>query len=301
MANKRGMNVFQWTSVALVVASLALLAVNNWFSISGSVFNLRGQEGATVLVVFLTVGLIVQAGKIMMGHRHWLEFVITGLLLLGHMAADGGIWFTTQIMKIPLHADIPFWVVGLYWILGLVDILSPFMLREMGLFGQQDTPEKAIERHLKKIEELQTDVNILQREKALLEEKLNTEKTIYQERFDSVKATLEERYSSANALLEQRLSSAQAIVEQYRAIEEAEKTAMSAVHEAACPVCGVVFTKRTSAEARNAVTGHMNRKHVGASQANISVQSAGVVDDVSAFESFPADEEGLSAADMQGF
>lgn len=135
-------------NLALALFAFGLFVTNQFQQFSGGTFDLRGTTGAVVLTVFLAAGIIGQFAKIIVGHNHWTELVVTLILLAAHIVAEVTIWVRTQIMGIGIPPTLPLWIVGLYWVVGAIDIIALFAGRELALFAgesQYDRMSKELE------------------------------------------------------------------------------------------------------------------------------------------------------------
>lgn len=129
------MRITQKANLALSLVAFGVFVVNVWFQLTGSPLDFHGIIGATVLAGFLALGVIIQCGKLVEGHRVWWEFVLTLIQLGVHVYAELTIWIRTQITGEGLPPGLPLLIVGLYWVVGVVDILAMNAGREMKLFG----------------------------------------------------------------------------------------------------------------------------------------------------------------------
>lgn len=142
-------------NLALCFAAFALFVFNQFKFFSGSSLDLTGIEGATVLTGFLAVGFCLQFAKLIEGNRHWFQSLITLILLAAHIAAEVVIWQRTQITHEGLPHSLPLYIVGLYWLIGVVDLLAMFLPRELALFRG----ESELQRLARKNEELQNEIS----------------------------------------------------------------------------------------------------------------------------------------------
>lgn len=211
-----------WASLILSILAFGLFVINVFYEMAGwGALDLRGPFGAAILTGFLAAGLLIQVSKFLEGHKNKVDIIFTMLLLPAHIAAELTIWIRTQILHWGLPPELPFYIVGLYWAVGLLDVLAPRIGPEISkLRPSYENPEK---------------------ENARLKQE--------------------------NALLMQRLSITKEMHEQ----EEALK---STLFVESCQVCGVSFEKRTATEARNALNGHINRKHTKTVEATQQLFSA---------------------------
>lgn len=235
------MSKSHWANIILSFLAFSLFVVNVFFELAGwGALDLRGPLGAGILTGFLSIGLIIQVAKIIEGHRSRMDLLITGVLLPFHVIAELAIWVRTQIMGLSLPENLPFIAVGVYWSIGLVDVLARYIGREMKVFGGGfEAPEIRVIR--------------LEKENALLLQ----------------------QQSTTQALLEQRISSAEAMLKQREALLDEQKAQQSVLYEETCSFCGVVFAKNTPTAARNALNGHINRKHNGKVPALPAPQTTG--------------------------
>ena len=110
---------------SLVLSGLAFLTfvANQWAAFIGWHLELTGPIGATVLSLFLAAGLCVQVWKWIEGNKTVLDFLINLVMIPAHVYAELSIWFRTQIADLGLSVDLPLYIIGLYWVIGLVEIL----------------------------------------------------------------------------------------------------------------------------------------------------------------------------------
>lgn len=209
-----------WASLLLSIAAFALFVCNVFYEMAGyGALDLKGPFGAAVLTGFLAAGLIIQVSKFLEGHKSKVDIIFTLVLLPAHVLAELTIWVRTQIMHLGLPPELPFYIVGLYWAVGLMDVLAPKIGPELSkLRPSYENPE-----------------------------------------------TKAYRLEQENALLKQRLSITNELHEQ----EEAKK---STLYTEICPACGAMFSKPTQTEARNALNGHVNRKHTKAEMSALTQQ-----------------------------
>jgi hypothetical protein len=160
-------------NIALSVAAFALFVVNQFKVLSGSRLDLHGAGGATILTGFLALGIAVQFAKIIEGHRNWFELLITLLLLSAHIAAEVIIWQRTQITNAGLPEALPLYIVGLYWLIGAVDIMAMFLPRELMLF-RGESPVQQLARQNEelrlKLSERNTDLALAQQSQKFAEQ-----------------------------------------------------------------------------------------------------------------------------------
>lgn len=165
-----------WASMVLSLLAFGLFVVNVFFEMAYQIaLDLRGPYGALILTGFLSIGLLIQVSKFLEGHRSRLDILITLILLPLHMAAEITIWVRTQIMHIGLPPELPFWMVGVYWMIGMVDVLAPRLGPELSkLRSSSLTPEQ--------------EVVVLKQENALLLQRLSiTQEVQEQKRADESK------------------------------------------------------------------------------------------------------------------
>jgi hypothetical protein len=123
-------------NLALSAFALFLFAINLRTELAGEHFDLRTGDGATILTVFLVAGVVVQLGKLAQGHESAFELTITLLLLGAHVIGDIYIWYRTQIQDLALPAQIPFLIIGGYWLIGVVDFASMFLPSQLKLYNK---------------------------------------------------------------------------------------------------------------------------------------------------------------------
>lgn len=132
---------------SLVLSGLAfgVFVVNQWISFIGWRLELTGPIGATVLSLFLAAGLIVQVWKWIEGNRTVLDFGINLVMIPAHVYAELTIWFRTQILTIGLPVDLPLYIIGLYWVIGLVEVLVGRLGHNLALLkGNYQPPEQRV-------------------------------------------------------------------------------------------------------------------------------------------------------------
>jgi hypothetical protein len=134
-------------SLFLSGIALALFVANEFYVLAGwGELPLSGPFGATILTGFFALGLIVQSAKFIQGHSGPVDLTITLLMLAAHIAAGLTVWVRTKIMHLGLPAELPYYIIGLYWIIGIVEVLARYVGREMKLFsGGYLSPEKQAE------------------------------------------------------------------------------------------------------------------------------------------------------------
>lgn len=116
--------------------ALGLFALNLRTELAGEHFDLRTGDGATILTVFLVAGVVVQLGKLAQGHENAFELTITLLLLGAHVVGDVYIWYRTQIQDLALPAEIPFLIIGGYWLIGVIDFASMYLPAQLKLYSK---------------------------------------------------------------------------------------------------------------------------------------------------------------------
>lgn len=242
------MKISRWLNLTLSAAAMLMFALNLRAQLTGQEFNLHSEGGATALVVFLTVGVLVQLLKLLQGHDHAVELVVTVLLLAGHVVGDALIWWQTQIIGSQLPDAVPLLIVGGYWIVGVLDMTATYLPPQLALFKQgAKTPEQ-------RLAVLEQDRAVLEQDRALLEQKV---------------AMLEHSLSSA----EQSLSNAQ---ERYERAQEAKNKTYSI----ACPVDHCYWDtgeKPSKAAAERSLRTHLSKAHsttmaeVNGNRQNVSV------------------------------
>jgi hypothetical protein len=215
-------------NLLLCFAAFCLFVFNQFKVLSGTSLDLHGTEGALVLTGFLALGILVQFAKLIEGHRHWFEFLITLILLTAHIGAEVAIWQRTQITHAGLPQSLPLYIVGLYWLIGAVDIAAMFLPRELALFRGE------------------SEVQRLAREKAALEEKLNEKDT---------KLKLAEQSQEFVERLQASAQPSQAIAEQM-------------IIERDCPKCGRTFRGSSEQRTANAVNAHLRTCSGGVASTN---------------------------------
>lgn len=132
-------------SWALSLAAFGLFVTNQWHELAGSHLDLRGESGATVLTGFLALGIMVQILRVIQGSDRRLEVVFTLVMLLVHVAAEMLIWVRTQIAGLTLPHNLPYYIIGFYWVIGVADVLSRYLERELAvLTGDYVSPEQRI-------------------------------------------------------------------------------------------------------------------------------------------------------------
>ena len=136
--------------------ALGLFAFNLRAELAGQHFNLRTGDGATILTVFLIAGVVVQLTKLAQGHEGAFELTITLILLAAHVVGDMFIWYRTQINHLPLPAEIPFLIIGGYWLIGVIDFSSMYLPSQLKLYGKgYISPQQ-------RIAELESDLKLAQ-------------------------------------------------------------------------------------------------------------------------------------------
>lgn len=110
-------------SLVLSGLAFAVFVINQWIAFIGWHLELTGPVGATVLSLFLAAGLIVQVWKWIEGNRTALDFGINLIMIPAHVYAELTIWFRTQIADIGLPVNLPLYIIGLYWVIGLIEVL----------------------------------------------------------------------------------------------------------------------------------------------------------------------------------
>lgn len=132
-------------SLILSGLAFAVFVVNQWIAFIGWRLELAGPVGATVLSLFLAAGLIVQVWKWIEGNRTVLDFGINLIMIPAHVYAELTIWFRTQIYDIGLPVDLPLYIIGLYWVIGLVEIMvSRFGHNLQVIRGKYQPPARRI-------------------------------------------------------------------------------------------------------------------------------------------------------------
>lgn len=142
-------------NIALSFFAFALFVVNQFFALSGGALDLHGPWGALLLTGFLAAGILVQFAKIIEGHRTVAELIFTALLLIAHVAAELTIWITTQITRQPLPEALPLYIVGLYWVIGGVDIVVLSWRRNAAMVRGRFKSREELERELLLAEQAQ--------------------------------------------------------------------------------------------------------------------------------------------------
>jgi hypothetical protein len=132
----------QIANLMLSMAAFGLFVANQINAFQGKHLDLRSEWGPYLLSGFLALGIAIQIGKIIEGHRHWLEVIVTGFLLTVHVVAEVTIWYRAQILGVGIPSQLPLWIVGLYWIVGLLDVLARFGARELQLFRGESEYER---------------------------------------------------------------------------------------------------------------------------------------------------------------
>lgn len=132
-------------SLILSGLAFAVFVVNQWIAFIGWRLELSGPVGATVLSLFLAAGLIVQVWKWIEGNKSILDFGINLVMIPAHVYAELTIWFRTQIYDIGLPVDLPLYIIGLYWVIGLVEIMvSRFGHNMQVIRGKYQPPNERI-------------------------------------------------------------------------------------------------------------------------------------------------------------
>jgi hypothetical protein len=151
--------------MALSFAALVLFSVNEFYVLAGwGALNLSGPAGAAALMGFLGIGLVVQTAKFIEGHNSKVDALVTFTMFPLHIAAALTIWFRTQINHSGLPSELPLYLVGVYWVIGLLEIVARYIGRELKLFKRDyESPEIKLMK--------------AQQEIALLEERNRTERT----------------------------------------------------------------------------------------------------------------------------
>jgi hypothetical protein len=129
------MNKTHRASLILSLIAFLLFVANEWYVLAGyGELPLSGPVGATILTGFFAAGLIVQALKFAEGHKSKIDLSITLIMLPAHAAAGLTIWIRTKIMHLGLPAELPYYIVGLYWVIGLIEVVARYIGRELKLF-----------------------------------------------------------------------------------------------------------------------------------------------------------------------
>jgi hypothetical protein len=89
---------------------------------------------------------------------------VTVLLLAAHVVAEITIWIRTQILSVGIPEALPLYIVGLYWLVGAVDILLLFLPREVRLFSDGYADPYA------RISELESELALAQQAQAFAEQ-----------------------------------------------------------------------------------------------------------------------------------
>lgn len=258
------------THIANLVLSLfafALFVLNQWHELAGSHLDLRGQSGATILAGFLAAGIIVQIAKMMEGHRTGQAVVVTLVLLAVHVVAELTIWVRTQIMQAGLPLELPYYVIGVYWTIGLVDVLSMFIMREVGVLrGTYKPPavrfQEEIEQLRSMLEDAQLVIHEKDKENALLEHTIGTLEHA-QSMLEQRLSTVEERYERRMTDLKDAHAQERQRWEQRaeRAQQEASKTYVEYCPHAHCE--WDTGEKDSAEQAKRSLAAHIGREHGG--------------------------------------
>lgn len=128
-------------SLVLSFIAFALFVTNVFMELAGfGALNLRGPAGAGILTGFLAAGLLIQVAKFIEGHRSRIDLIATGIMLPAHVLAELTIWVRTQIMHVGLPPELPFYLIGLYWCIGIADVLARYLGRELRVFDSSYVP-----------------------------------------------------------------------------------------------------------------------------------------------------------------
>ncbi len=213
----------------LSLVAFGFFVTNQALAFTGRRLELHSTQGAILLTVFLALGLVVQLAKIARGHQHWFEVTITLVLLATHIVAELAIWVQSQILGLAIPASLPQLIIGLYWVIGVIDILALYGARELALFKGESVAQQTA-RELAEAKD--------QAREARLQAALAEQARELQEHF------------------------AEQFVEQFAqrtgppASGVAPANAGKKVYEDACPDCGKLFSSTTKRGLTNAINGH---------------------------------------------
>jgi len=211
----------------LYFAALFLFAVNLWFELTGQHLRLHTTAGATVLTGFLVMGTLLQLLRLWVGHDSAPALLVTIGLLILHIIADLAVWGTTQILQLPLPANIPLIIIGVYWVVGVADITGQVVRREFQLFKRGYEPED--KRLARELQEAQLKASLAEQEAAIVKR--------YQEKTERQLEAL----SHANR----------------SAIASANQTGAPAKqYKGTCPDCGQELTSTSQRGLTNAFNAH---------------------------------------------
>lgn len=245
-------------SIVLSLIAFGLFVANQFKALSGSSLDLHGTGGAALLTGFLAAGIVVQFAKFIEGHDTAVEMVFTAVLLLAHIGAELAIWWRTQIVASALPASLPLYIVGLYWLVGAIDLLVMFVPQNLTrLSSGYVSPEH-------RLAMVEQSLSMVEQERALLEQKLSM---------------VEQSLSTA----QQSLTAAQHKLEQERAEHKQQLAEMRAdqskTHTATCdvPGCGWVGEYTSVASAERGLRAHTGRAHP---ETALSPNGAGLVERV---------------------
>lgn len=132
---------------SLILSGLAFITfvANQWAAFIGWHLELTGPIGATILSLFLAAGLIVQVWKWIEGNRTWLDFIINMVMIPAHVYAELSIWFRTQLSDVGLSVDLPLYIIGLYWVIGLAEVLVSRLSHNLDMLrGGYQPPQQRI-------------------------------------------------------------------------------------------------------------------------------------------------------------
>ena len=143
-------------SLGMGLVALGLLAFNLFKSMTDQPIDFHGATGAFLIVGFLAVGTLLQVMKVIQGHRHGLEFVLTAVILIAHVLGDMAIWLGTQIFSIPVPEFLPYIIIALYVLLSIAEVIAIYGPREMQLFkSDYVSPEQQAFDHRLEISQMQ--------------------------------------------------------------------------------------------------------------------------------------------------
>jgi hypothetical protein len=223
------MTITHRANLLLSLVAFGMFVANQLHVFAGRSLDLSGEAGAYILAGFLALGLLVQFAKLIEGHRHWLDLLVTVVLLVAHIAAELTIWLRTQVMGLAIPTSLPRLIVGLYWLVGALDMVMMYGRREANLLLRGLSVEG-------------------QRQQRIAEAEHRAIAAETQAALARQEARLQERF--AQQIARQRAVSPAQIAGELPAIEPAN-------HERTCPRCGRTLRGSSARAAINALNGHM--------------------------------------------
>jgi hypothetical protein len=162
--------------VSLVLSGLALLlfVANEFYVLAGwGDIPLHGPVGSAILTGFFALGLVIQLAKFVEGHKSPIDLVITLLMLFTHVASALTVWGATKIFHIDLPvAELPYYIVGLYWVIGIVEVMARYMGRELKLFSRDyKSPEQRLMEMENKLALAEQTIQMERRQREIAEQR----------------------------------------------------------------------------------------------------------------------------------